>query len=89
MSHTTYSTDAAAAIERSESHDEIVTIMVNSVSEQRSVRDALIAASDADNEDWTDNGLACEVWGWDDNMRDDEMRWRVHVQVADEDSGED
>lgn len=83
MSHKTSNTDAAAAIARSRSHDEIVTITVDTKEEALAIRSELQDAVNADQEsDSVDTGELIEVWAYDPESDDDSMIWRVHVQYG-------
>ncbi len=91
MSHTTRDTDVAAAIERSRSHDEIVTIMVTDMDAARRILhriDSLMADIDDEAHDYVLNGDVIEIWGYPvepsdgSDDRSDEMAWRVHAWVS-------
>lgn len=76
-------TDAAAAIDRSRSHNEIVTITVATESDAYAMRAELSAAADTDEDtDCVDTGDTLEVWGYASDSDDDSMTWRVHIRYA-------
>lgn len=83
MTTKTTNTDVAAAIDRSTSHDEIVTITVDTREEALAILSELQDAVDADLEsDSVDTGELIEVWAYDPESDDDSMIWRVHVQYG-------
>ena len=72
------------AIERSESHNEIVAVNVTLCSDISTV--AEIAKSYADNVDYTNEGDGSwDMWGWSNEMEAAgkcEMQWRIRVTLA-------
>ena len=72
--------ELADAIERSRSHDEIVTIEVADPDAAR----AEIAALYSGEIDSVLNGDTLEVWGWTDAQAEDQMDFRVHLRAGTE-----
>ena len=86
---TTNHHDTEAAIGRSTSHDEIVTIVVTDKTTAEEVLSKLQSAALAAGLDYDDveSGDTTEVWAGPQNS--DEMTWRVHVQVKEAEVTED
>jgi len=74
---TAYETDLLdSAIDRSESHTEIVTL------DWDGDINAAVAhlSSRTDNADSVTSGEITEVWGWSDDADEGAMDWRVHLR---------
>jgi outer membrane protein assembly factor BamB len=77
---TTYNTDIHAAIERSSSHNEVVTILAADSGELAAIVGALyVAAGDADI-DGTETPDLAEVWAVD--LDTGAILWRIHVATS-------
>ena len=69
-----------AAIARSESHSEIVSVTLD-CDDIGTV--ASLASDYADNTDYVrENDGAYDMWGWSDEMAEGEMLWRLRVTLS-------
>lgn len=71
------------AVERSISHDRIVTISARSKDEAKKfISDLGRIAADRDLEfDWTDSNEGYETWAYALGAADGDMAWRVHIAL--------
>lgn len=76
-----YGPAAQTAIDRSSTHDEIVTLIVDNAHDRTALVSALEDLAEHET-DSVENGDVTEVWAYDPQTHDDSMTWRVHVRLA-------
>lgn len=78
-----YGPAAQTAINRSSTHDEIVTLIVDNAHDRTALVSELEDLADPEHEtDSVENGDVTEVWAYDPQTNDDSMTWRVHVRLV-------
>lgn len=78
---TATTTDLTAAIARSRSHNEIVSIEIEAKDISEVLAD-LAAIYDGEIDDARENDGTYGAWGWTEDMAEGEMDWRLNIRLA-------